>query len=331
MPADESKTSLVLEFEEFQRKLEAAARLTRADFEREEKSIHDLSFSVRLTKACNAVAEKSHVLLVPDADDPERSKEIKGRDQRDRLDGALWSYLEALLARMRSHIRDRFKPVAAIARKSSSADLLSSNLLFREALHSVPHYITTDRIGSRVRALCDFWGRPEWTASFDERFRLLFAEEWERLVCEAELDAPLQPSTFLDDARSRVQPSESAAVDQRTRQIGDRVVSSQPPQAARRSQSQSPRDFNPRKALIAKIKSHGENSADRIAVLMDAAIEKISGKLQPTHAPLDDWKELAPEARTWKEFLDHEATRKLVRNYINKVHPLSSEISKKAN
>ena len=106
-------------------------------------------------------SEKSHVLSIPDAENPQSGIAVTGTGtQRARLDGALWYYLEALLARMRSHIRERFKPVAAIVRKSSSADLLSSNLLFREALHSAPRYITTDRIGSRVRALCEFWGRP---------------------------------------------------------------------------------------------------------------------------------------------------------------------------
>lgn len=119
---------------------------------------------------------------------------------------------------MRSHIRERFKPVAEIARRSSSAALLSSNLLFQEALHAAPHYITTDRIGSQVRALCDFWGRPDWTASFDERFRLLFAEEWERLVCETELEAPSQPATQIPpahgDARSHTQPSKSWDADE---------------------------------------------------------------------------------------------------------------------
>jgi len=216
--ADE-KGPLILEFDEFQRKLEAAARLTRSDLEREEKRIFDLAFSVRLTRAANAEAEKSHVLSVPDAEDPQSRKSITGGTQRERLDGALWYYLEALLARMRPHIQKRFKPAAEIARRSSSAELLSSNLLFQAQVHIAQTYITTDRIGSRVRSLCGLWGRPDLTASFDQSFRLLFAEEWERLVCEAELEAPpsLPPTpTVHGDARSRALASEfkSAAAEE---------------------------------------------------------------------------------------------------------------------
>lgn len=225
MPSDESKSPLIMEFEEFQRKLEAAARLTRSDFAKEAKRIYDIAFFQYASKARNAEAEKSQVLLVPDADDPERSKAIKGSDQRQRMDGALWYYLEALLERMRPHIRERFKPVAEIARRSSSPSLLSSNLLFQETLRGAPHYVTTGSIESQdpLRALCDFWGRPDWTASFNERFRLLFAEEWERLVCEAELEAPPLPPTQASESAGAVDEDDSAAERQRrTQQVGDR-------------------------------------------------------------------------------------------------------------
>jgi hypothetical protein len=238
MSSDDVKSPLILEFEEFQRKLEAASRLTRSDFEREAKRIYDVAFFPYASKDRNAEAEESHALSIPDADDPQSRKSIIGRTQRERIDGALWYYLEALLARTRSRIRDRFKPVAEIARRSSSADLLSSNLLFQEALHAAPHHITTNQ--NSLRALCDFWGRPAWTASFDERFRLSFAEEWERLVCEAELEAPpLPPTQTIAAVREDMRSSESAgAVDEdesaaerrrKTQQIGDRVVSRQPP------------------------------------------------------------------------------------------------------
>jgi hypothetical protein len=244
--SDDAKSPLILEFEEFQRKLEAAARLTRSDFEREAKRIYDVAFFPYASKARSTEAAESHSLSIPDAEDPQARKSITGGTQRARTDGALWYYLEALLARMRSHIGRRFKPVAEIARRSSSADLLSSNLLFREALHGAPHHITTDQ--NSLRALCDFWGRPDWTASFDERFRLLFAEEWERLVCEAELEAPPLPTSQTmpahgdGDVRSPSPTSETAgAVDEdesaaerqrKTQQIGDRVVSRQPPPGA---------------------------------------------------------------------------------------------------
>lgn len=116
--------------------------------------------------------------------------------------------------------------------------------------------------------------------------------------------------------------------DQKTQQIGDRVES-----RPRHSRSQSqPREVDPSKGLIARIKSHGEHTAERIAVLMDEAIEKFSPKVQLTCAPLDEWKQDAPsELRTWKEFLDHKPTHKRVRNYINGVPALPSEISKKSN
>ena len=322
MPSDADKSPLILEFEEFQRKLEAAARLTRSDLAREEKRIYDLAFSVPLTKVCNAEAEKSHVLSIPDAEDPQSRKPITGRTQRDRLDGALWYYLEVLLARMRSHIRDRFKPVAEIARRSSSANLLSANLLFQETLHGAPHYITTDRIGSQVRALCDLWGRPDWTASFDERFRLLFAEEWERIVCEVELEAPplppTQTQTLHEDARSRALASESAgAVDEdesaaerrrRTQQIGDRVVSRQPPPGAILERIRS----SNKKALtvvieIFKAEHPGESDTQAILKGIDAMIAEIKKRSEAEHNQV--WKavhESVPPG--WKDGIGDQKT-----------------------
>jgi hypothetical protein len=234
MPPDESKSPLILEFEEFQRKLEAAARLTRSARDRIAKGIYDIAFFPYASRARNAEAEKSHVLLVPDAEDPQSWQSITGSTQRERLDAALWYYIEAFLARMRAPIREYFKPVADSARRSSSTDLLSSNLLFQEALHSVPHYITAYRIESQdpLCALCEFWGRPDWIASVNERLHRLFAEEWERFVCEAELEAPPLPPTQTTpavhgDTRSRALAgaSENAAeeeespADRRRREI----------------------------------------------------------------------------------------------------------------
>lgn len=336
---DNSKSDLIREFEEFQRKLEAAARLTRSDFAKEARRIYSIAFFPYASKALNAEAEENHVLSVPDAEDPRSRKSITGSTQRERIEGALWYYLEALLARMSPRIQERFEPVAEIARRSSSASLLSSNLLFQEALHSAPHYITTDRIESQdpLRALCDFWGHPDLTASFNERFRLLFAEEWERLVCEAELDAPSQLSpqtpTFHDDARSRVQPSEAAgAVDQMTQQIGDRVVSRQLPQARSRSRLKPSRQFHPSKELIAKIKSmHPGILAKDIVVEMDRLMESMTPSQRDRCAPPESWCKASDGQRTWKELFGNRATHKNVKNRINKVRPLPSEISKKAN
>src|ERR1700719_1362746 len=66
--------------------------------------------------------------------------------------------------------------------------------------------------------------------------------------------------------------------------IDDRAVSRQPSQRVAvgsraprsRSRSQSPRKVDPRKGMIAKFKSRGENRADRIAVLMDEEIGNLT-------------------------------------------------------
>lgn len=322
--SDDSKTPLILEFEEFQRKLEAAARLTRSDLAREEKRIYDVAFFPYASKARNAEAEKSHVLSIPDAEDPQSRKAITGPTQRDRLEGALWYYLEALLARMRSHIRDRFKPVAEIARRSSSANLLSSNLLFQEALHAAPHYIATDRIGSRARALCNFWGHPELTASFNERFRLLFAEEWERLVCEAELEAPpLPPSqtmlAVLGDARSLSQTSESAgAVDedesaaerrQKTQQVGDRVVSHLPPRSGAPVEGEEVQQDSP-SAMLKRIQASPKKA---LRILLEY-VKAADPKERETRAILKG-------GDTMISGIPSPAERNLVRSLVHKAVP----------
>jgi hypothetical protein len=325
MPSDESKSPLIMEFEEFQRKLEAAARLTRSDFAKEAKRIYDIAFFQYASKARNAEAEKSQVLLVPDADDPERSKAIKGSDQRQRMDGALWYYLEALLEQVRPHIRERFKPVAEIARRSSSPSLLPSNLLFQEALRGAPHYITTGPIESQgpLRALCDFWGRPDWTASFSERFRLLFAEEWERLVCEAELEAPALPPTQASESAGAVDEDESAAERRRrTQQIGDRAVSRQPPAAPQDVRQPSPASIierirsSTKKPLYVviemfKIDNPGESDTQAILQGIDAMIREIRSEAernQVRKAVYDSvpsgWKEGIGEQQTLVAYWD---------------------------
>jgi hypothetical protein len=185
MPSDDdSKSELILEFEEFQRKFEAAVRLTRSDFQRE------------ATRILGAV-----------------------RDQRDGKIRALPHFLDTLLRGAMVFVGKNFKPIAAIARRSSSANLISSNHLFQEVLHGAPHYITAHNGDQDALALlCELYESPTSAASFNERFRLAFGEEWIRLICEAELEtqpqAPLQAVTFHADARSG--ESESAAEDEET-------------------------------------------------------------------------------------------------------------------
>ncbi len=146
-----------------------------------------------------------------------------------------------------------------------------------------------------------------------------------------------QPAPEATDKYSAEVSSQQRISDEK---IDDRAVSRQPSQRVAvgsraprsRSRSQSPRKVDPRKGMIAKFKSRGENRADRIAVLMDEEIGNLPTTVQLTYAPLDVWKKDAPShLRTWKEFLDHKATHQRIRNYINCVPPLPSKISKKAN
>jgi hypothetical protein len=201
MPSDESKSSLILEFEEFQRKFEAAVRLTWSDLRREAEKVLDAARHQRAGKV---------------------------RD--------INYFLDMLLGQATVFVLQNFKPIAAVARRSSSANLLSSNLLFQEVLHGAPHYITAN-LQDSISLLCKLYESPASAASFNERFRLLFAEEWGRLVCEAELEIehalersripvlevppqpPTQPQRVSGDARSRALGGESSkgAVDQKRR------------------------------------------------------------------------------------------------------------------
>jgi hypothetical protein len=93
---------------------------------------------------------------------------------------------------------------------------------------------------------------------------------------------------------------------------------------------QRSREPDPRKQLIATIKSSGHSKAKKIAELMDVAIEKISDPVRRNKcAPLDEWRPLAPAARSWVEFVGHARARAKVRNYINKIKPLPLGITKK--
>src|ERR1700721_2679920 len=100
MPSAESKSPLVLEFN---RKLQAALELTRADFERESKRIHDIVFPGYNMKSGQTV------LLIRDVEDPQRSKSITGRDLGQLKVGAKDYYIGALFARMCPHIRENFR------------------------------------------------------------------------------------------------------------------------------------------------------------------------------------------------------------------------------
>jgi len=149
MPSEESKSPLVLEFN---RRLKAALELTRAYCDRESTRMFNLAFSVRLTKARNAEAEENHAMLVPDADDPERSKSIKGDSQRARLLRALWYYQGALFAGMRPVIREHFKPVAQIA-----ATLIASGTVhFNEEGVTAEAFYITD--GGGFLGIYEIWG-----------------------------------------------------------------------------------------------------------------------------------------------------------------------------
>jgi hypothetical protein len=195
MPSDESKSALVLEFEEFQRKFEAAVRLTWSDLRREAEKVLDAA-----------------------------------RHQRTGKVRALPYFLDMLLGQATIFVLQNFKPIAAMARRSSSANLLSSNHLFQEVLHGAPHYITAGQ--DSLALLCELYESPTSAASFNERFRLLFAEKWERLVCEAELEATPLPPTQVSESADAVDEEESATERRRrTQQIGDRVVSHLPPRS----------------------------------------------------------------------------------------------------
>jgi hypothetical protein len=91
-------------------------------------------------------------MLVPDADDPERSKSITGSTQRERLSGARWYYRHALFARTRPQIREYFKPVAQLA-----ATLIAGGSVYfhEEAVLEAAFYITE---GGWFGGIYELWG-----------------------------------------------------------------------------------------------------------------------------------------------------------------------------
>jgi hypothetical protein len=96
------------------------------------------------------------------------------------------------------------------------------------------------------------------------------------------------------------------------------------------SKRRSQRGTEPRKLLIARIKSTGVFEAEKIVIVMDRQIEKMNDRDRKIYAPLDEWSILAPGMRSWQQFLDHPVTHERVRNYINKIPALPSGISKKS-
>ncbi len=232
--------------------------------------------------------------------------------------------LEFLLDKVRRAAR-----YFAVPRFSRFANSLEPDLVRTNVARTVVERLFP--LIAQVFALFDVPERAEtWSAEF---------ELW--LVRE------LQRMPDIQTVRSGSVTTGQNAVDQKTRQVGDHVASSQPPRSGKiiefdssgreevetraRSRSQPPRDVDARKGMIARLKSRGVRKAKRIAVLMDGEIEKMTKNDQKRFEPLDEWKKLAPHLRTWKEFLDHKATHERVRNYINSVPPLPSEISKKSN
>lgn len=335
MPADESKSPLILEFEEFLRKFEAAVRLTRSDFRGEATKVLDAA-----------------------------------RDQRAGMKRALPYFLDTLLRGLMGFAGKNFKPIAAIARRSSSANLLSGNHLFQEVLHGAPYYITAREGEDQdpLALLCELYESPRSAASFNEQFRLAFGDLWIRLVCEAELnidEAPSKPSAqtpTFQGPQSRALASESAgAVDEvesaadrrrRTEQIGDRVVSRQPPQSRspgapaqgeevreevqrttlasmlRRIQSSPERALQ---ILIEYVKTANPNEKGTKAILKasDAVISALSegerARVRPRvhDAVPDGWKDGIGEQPTlveyWNRRLPDGAERRAISTYVFKV------------
>jgi len=253
LPSEESKSPLILEFEEFQHKLRAAIRVTYFEFRKQSKQILDIAFFQYTYKGQTSArpANTDEIMWVKDAEDPQRWKPINGRklaqqgspksreqaaalaearveNQRLMISLGLYYYLDVLLARMIPRVRENFREVAALARRYSSSDLL-----LQEA-HLAPLEITACVAANQdsLSSLCEFWGHPEYAAAFRERFRVMFVEEFERLRSGAELAAPPQPSTQASESAGAVDEDESAAERWRkTEQIGDRLASRLPPRS----------------------------------------------------------------------------------------------------
>jgi hypothetical protein len=226
VPSDKSKSPLVLEFN---RKLQAALQLSQDDVGREAKRMYNVAFlpykpldlnatlslepALKLARLSSASKFRAleDVLLVPDADDPERSKAIEGRDLRQRIDGALSYYRDVLLARLKPIFRENFKPVAQVA-----AQLIAAGFAREvEQVHGTTGWVIHDHKHNRdwINSLHGYYGRPDLTMSFVMAFQDMFTDLWCRLVLQAELEGPSQASMqtmpFHGDARSRALANES--------------------------------------------------------------------------------------------------------------------------
>ena len=231
--------------------------------------------------------------------------------------------LEFLLDKVRRAAR-----FFAVPRFSRFANSLEPDLVRTKVARAV-----VERLFPLIAQVFALFDVPERSETWSAEFELWLVRELQRMP-------------DIKTARSGQSTTDQNAVDQKTRQVGDHVASSQPPRSGKiiefdssgreevetraRSRSQPPRDVDARKGMIARLKSRGVRKAKRIAVLMDGEIEKMSDNDQKRFEPLDEWKKLAPHLRTWEGFLDHPLTHDLVRIYINKVPSLPSEISKKA-
>jgi hypothetical protein len=244
MPAKDSKLEAATESKSplvqlFRRKLQVALQLTQDDVGRESERMYNvaylpypaelneppLSLQTALKRARLSSASKfralEDVLLVPDADDPERSKAIEGRDLELRIYRALSYYRDALLARLKPLVRENFKPVAQVAAQLIAAGFEKEV----EEVHGTTFWVIHDHKYNLdcIHALHRYYGRTDLTASFVLEFADMFTDLWCRLALQAELEAPSLPptrsQTIPGDARSRALAGESSrgAVDEKRR------------------------------------------------------------------------------------------------------------------
>jgi hypothetical protein len=350
-----STSQQILEFEDFTRKLEAAKQLTRAAFQKISKQIFDNAFFH------GDVTGTSNVVSIRDPRDSRRPLSIRGNSHRERGTFALSYCLDALLALMLPRVRRYFRPVAEFARRYSLSAFVEPIVL--DEAHSITIFETHQ---DWLVALCEYYWRPDLADSFRNDFLRAFAGEWQQFVYKAELETSPQPAAATPDNPTREpkpaevrQPAARGKIlrssttkrrrrgSQPSKQSSRKTAHSTERKRKRKRKTKSPtaidasrfrtspqrksaREVDPRNLLIATIKTtSGERDAEKIAVLMDAAIEKMTPDRAAKCAPLKKWEPFAPEARSWKEFLDHTGTHKKVRNYINKPKPLPSEITRK--
>jgi hypothetical protein len=219
--ADDSKSELILEFEEFQHKLHAAIRVTHFAYQDEMEGILRIARFPYAYKGQTAErpANTDEIMWVKDADDPQRWKPIKGRkiaqrgspnsraqaaartktraeNQHLMIGLGLQYYLDVVLARMIPHVRQNFKDVAALARRYSSSDLL----LQQAQLAPFEILASGNKNQDGLELLCEFWSRPESAASFRERFSVMFVKEFEQLRSEIELESRPEPKVIESEA-----------------------------------------------------------------------------------------------------------------------------------